>query len=91
MHLLQDNFEESLLPVLIHLDDLVPILGDFVQSLTLRQVDQCQQVLPEAASAETHTTIDELVSDSGVSTDTPLDFSNISSNFFYHKGNAVDT
>lgn len=58
--------EEHLLPVVIHLNDRVPVVGHFGQSLQLGEVDQCEDILLEAASAPSDTAVQEFVADSRI-------------------------
>lgn len=50
---LVNSEEKVFLSELVHLDDLVPVVSDFIKSFALGQVNQGKDVLFEATSTET--------------------------------------
>lgn len=86
----KDAFEELLLSVFVHVDDCPPVVGDFVEALDLGQVGEGQDILLEAAAAEAHAAVQELVADSTVSRDAGLDLLHVCLVLLAKDGDAVD-
>merc|ERR1719188_1712796 len=64
-----DPARERLLLVLVHVDDLLPVLGHFVQAELLANIHEIQDVLLEAGAAKTDGSVEELLSDARVGAD----------------------
>lgn len=82
--------EEHLLPVVIHLNDRVPVVGDLGQSLQLGEIDQCEDILLEAASTPANTAVQEFVADSRIRGNALLHLSDIGVVLLAHDCDAVD-
>lgn len=62
-----DNLaDETLLLVLVHDDDLLPVFGDLGQVQLLREVDEVEDVLLEARTTETNRGLQELGTQAGI-------------------------
>lgn len=82
--------EEHLLPVVIHLNDRVPVVGDLGQSLQFSEIDQCEDILLEAASTPANTAVQEFVADSRIRGNALLHLSDIGVVLLAHDCDAVD-
>lgn len=87
---LVNSEEKVFLSELVHLDDLVPVVSDFIEPFALGQVNQGKNVFFEATSTETDWTVQEFVSDSGVWGDAFSHFFDVSIVLFTQNGDAVD-
>lgn len=87
---LDDTVGESVTSVLVHLDDLSPVLADLRETHGISQVDQVEDILLEAAATETDTSHQELVSDTGIDTDSASDLIDISAGLLANSGDGVD-
>jgi hypothetical protein len=65
----RDEIGEAFLLVVVDANHLVPVLGHLLEVQTLAQVDQVVDVLLEAAAAEAHARLEELVADARVGSD----------------------
>lgn len=59
-HGIDDERAKTHLLVVIHLENLRPIVGDFIHLMLLAQINEVQNVLLEAAPAKTGATLEEL-------------------------------
>lgn len=87
---LDDTVAEAVTSVLVHLDDLAPVLGDLGETHSLGKVDQVENILLEAAATETDTGHQELVTDTGVDTDGAGNLIDISTSLLAHGRDGVD-
>lgn len=81
---------ESILLVLVHLDNCVPVLGNSGEVERLRKVDQVEDIFLETRSTETNRRFQELGTDSRISTDGVGDFINVRSGSFTDSGKSVN-
>ena len=75
---LKDVVHESLLLVLVHDDDLLPVLGNLGEVEGLAKVHHVQDILLETAATKANAGLEELGADSGVKTDGVGDLVDIS-------------
>lgn len=87
---LDDTVGETVTSVLVHLDDLAPVLGDLRKTHGLGEVDEVENILLEAAATETDTGHQELVANTGVHTDGLGDLIDISTGLLADGGDGVD-
>ena len=87
---LDDSVSESITSVLVHLDDLAPVLGDFRETRGLSKIDQVENILLEARTTETNTGHQELVTDTGIDTDSAGDLVDISASLLTDSRDRVD-
>merc|ERR1712050_783147 len=65
------SFREPLLHVLVHIDNLLPIVSDLWQTKLLTKVDQVQNVLLEARTTEANGGVQKLLANARISTYCP--------------------
>ena len=65
-HRLEEPRNDALLLVVVHLDDARPVFRRGVEPESLAEIDEVQDVLLEAAAAETGARLEELWADSPV-------------------------
>jgi hypothetical protein len=87
---LDDTVGEAVTGVLVHLDDLAPVLSDLGETHGLGKVDEVENILLEAAAPETDTSHQELVTNTGVNTDGLGDLIDISTSLLTDGGDGVD-
>merc|ERR1719203_443754 len=75
--------------VLVHIDDLLPVLCAFVQAFALADVHQVQDVLLEARTTEAHGSPKELRTNPRICADSPRDLSHISARLLAQLRNGV--
>lgn len=88
--LIINESEEHLFPVVIHLNDRVPIVGHLSQSLQLSEIDQCKDILLEAASTPSDTAVQEFIANSSIRSDALLHFPDIGVVLLAHNCDAVN-
>mmetsp|Transcript_1111 Transcript_1111/g.2346 ORF Transcript_1111/g.2346 Transcript_1111/m.2346 type:complete len:283 (+) Transcript_1111:206-1054(+) len=81
---------EALLLVVVHKNDLVPILSTFLQSVRLAKIDQVENILLKARSTKSNGRVEETLSDTVVHSNGTGDFRNIGSGGFAQGGDGVD-
>lgn len=87
---LDDTVGETVTSVLVHLDNLAPVLSDLGKTHGLGKVDEVENILLEAAATETDTSHQELVTNTGVNTDSLGDLIDISTGLLADGGDGVD-
>jgi hypothetical protein len=87
---LDDVARESLLLVLVHLDDAHPVASDLGKVERLGEVDEVEDVLLEARSSEPDGGLEELGTDSGVLADGVSDLVDVGSGSLADGGEGVD-
>lgn len=87
---LDDTVGEAVTGVLVHLDDLAPVLANLGQAHGVGQVDEVEDILLETAATETDTSDEELVADTGVDTDGTGNLVDISAGLLTDSGDGVD-
>jgi hypothetical protein len=87
---LDNTVGETVTGVLVHLDNLAPVLGNLGKTHGLSEVDKVENILLEAAATETNTSHQELVTDTGVNTDGLGDLIDISTGLLADGGDGVD-
>lgn len=85
-----DAVGESITSVLVHLDDLAPVLSDLGKTHSLGKIDQVEHILLEAAATETDTGHQELVTDTGIDTDSAGDLIDVGASLLTDSGDGVD-
>lgn len=86
----KDPLKEFFLPVLVHIDHCLPVVGDLIETFHLCEVSQRQDILLEAAASEPHTTIQEFIADSAIARNTSFDLLYIGLVLFAKDRDAVD-
>lgn len=87
---LDDSVAETITSVLVHLDDLAPVLGDLWETHSLGKIDKVEDILLEAAATETDTSHQELVTNTGVDTNGAGDLVNISTSLLANSRDGVN-
>mmetsp|Transcript_20212 Transcript_20212/g.28882 ORF Transcript_20212/g.28882 Transcript_20212/m.28882 type:complete len:220 (-) Transcript_20212:595-1254(-) len=82
---------ESLLLVIVHDDDLIPILGAFIQPISFTQVNQVENILLEARSSKANGGIEEPTSNTLINPHSTGYFTNIRPSRLTQGRNGVDT
>ena len=86
----KDPLEEFLLSVLVHINDCLPVVGDFIQTLHLGKVSKRQDSFLEATASKPHATVQKLIANPAIARDASLDFLNISFVLLAEYRDAVD-
>lgn len=81
--------EAGLLPV-VHLDDLVPVGGDFGEAEVFAEVGEVEDVFLEAGAAEADGGFEEFGADAGVGADGAGDLVDVGAGAFAEGGDGVD-
>mmetsp|Transcript_222 Transcript_222/g.312 ORF Transcript_222/g.312 Transcript_222/m.312 type:complete len:339 (-) Transcript_222:385-1401(-) len=89
-HFGNDLLRESLLLVVVHEDDLVPVSGTLIQSISFAQVYKIKNILLEARPSKTDGGIQEFTSDTSILSDRTANFADISSGGFTEGRNGID-
>mmetsp|Transcript_16648 Transcript_16648/g.24646 ORF Transcript_16648/g.24646 Transcript_16648/m.24646 type:complete len:220 (-) Transcript_16648:343-1002(-) len=84
-------FSESLLLVIIHYNDLIPILGAFMQPISFTQVDQVKNILLEARSSKPNGGIKETPSNTLINPHRTGNLINIRPSRLTQCRNGIDT
>jgi len=87
---LDDTVGETVTGVLVHLHNLAPVLGNLRKTHGLGEVDEVKNILLEAAATETDTSHQELVTDTGVNTDSLGDLIDISTSLLTNSRDGVN-
>jgi len=85
-----DLASKSRLLIVIHQHHLMPVVGHLLQSKGLADVHQVQDVLLKAGAAVSHRRLQELVSNTGIRTDSTRDLVDISIRLLAESGDGVD-
>jgi hypothetical protein len=87
---LDDTVGETVTGVLVHLDNLSPVLGNLGKTHSLSKVDKVENILLEATATETDTSHQELVTNTGVNTNGTGNLVNIGTSLLANGGDGVD-
>jgi hypothetical protein len=87
---LDDTVGETVTGILVHLDNLAPVLSDLGKTHGLSKVDEVENILLEATATETNTSHQELVTNTGVNTDSTGNLIDISASLLANSGDGVD-
>jgi hypothetical protein len=87
---LDDTVRETITGVLVHLNNLAPVLSDLGKTHGLSEVDEVENILLEATATEADTSHQELVTNTGVNTDSTGDLIDISASLLADGGDGVD-
>lgn len=82
--------EKTFLSVIVYLENRIPIVGNLNKSFILGQVNQCQNILFEAAASESHATVQKLVSDTSIRCNALADLLYIAFVLFAEDRDAID-
>jgi hypothetical protein len=87
---LDDTVGETVTGVLVHLNNLSPVLGNLGETHGLGKVDKVKNILLEATATETDTSHQELVTNTRVNTNGAGNLVNISTSLLANGGDGVD-
>mmetsp|Transcript_4833 Transcript_4833/g.16577 ORF Transcript_4833/g.16577 Transcript_4833/m.16577 type:complete len:306 (+) Transcript_4833:57-974(+) len=85
-----NSSHESGLLVIVHANDGVPVIGNFLQSVALANVRQVQDIFLKARTAETDRGVQKLRANSGIFTNRKGDLGNVRSGALAQRRDGVD-
>ena len=89
-HGFEHRHRETVLLVFVDFDDALPVIGHLVETIAAAQIDEVQDVLFEAGTAEADAGIEKLCADAAVHPDGPGDLADIGLGLFAEGGDGVD-
>mmetsp|Transcript_6070 Transcript_6070/g.11072 ORF Transcript_6070/g.11072 Transcript_6070/m.11072 type:complete len:310 (-) Transcript_6070:1243-2172(-) len=81
---------KALLLVVVHDDNLVPVLGALIQTVRLTEVDQVKDIFLEARSAESDRGVEEALPDASVHSHGARDLGNVGAGRFAQRRDGID-